>query len=204
MRSLNAFLVHTTECYIEARQVVFLMNALKSATDNANSHRHQCAYPMHSLMGLGHLVVNADDVVKTVERCQGSFDGTSRNRGRVCHVSEDVSIAQADGVMHLRIITHLSVCLRFFRIFVEETGITSASLHWWYVRSIDVLPGETFPCNFSKPRVLHDVLATAVQVTQSLGQVGCDEFAKQVLCIWMNIRRVLNTAFQDIFVDLEW
>jgi len=52
--------------------------------------------------------------------------------------------------------------------------------------------------------MVHDIAAATVQVTQTLGQVVCDEFGEQVLRVRVNVRWVLDTTLEDVFVDLQW
>ena len=51
--------------------------------------------------------------------------------------------------------------------------------------------------------MVHNVLATAVQVAQALGEVGGDELLEQIVCIGMDVGRVLDSRLEDVFVDLH-
>ncbi len=48
-----------------------------------------------------------------------------------------------------------------------------------------------------------DILGATMQVAQSLGQVICDELNQKILCISMDVGRILDSAFQDVLVDLD-
>lgn len=48
-----------------------------------------------------------------------------------------------------------------------------------------------------------DIGRTAVQVTQSFGQVVRDQLNQEILCIVVNVRRVLDSSLEDILVDLN-
>ena len=49
----------------------------------------------------------------------------------------------------------------------------------------------------------HHVPAASVQVTQPLREVVRDELAEQVLRVRVDVGRVLDAAFEDVFVDFE-
>ena len=51
--------------------------------------------------------------------------------------------------------------------------------------------------------MVHNVLAAAVQVAQSLGEVGCDELLQQVVGVRVDVRWVLDSRLEDVFVDLH-
>jgi len=104
---------------------------------------------------------------------------------------------------NLRVVTHLTIGLSLLGIFVEQTGITDTSSYWWDIRCVNVLPCKTLPGDFGKPRVLHDIFAATVQVTQSLGKIMGDELGQEILGVWMNIRRELDSTAQDVLVNLE-
>lgn len=104
---------------------------------------------------------------------------------------------------YLRIISRCPIRLRFFGVLVEETCISCTSTDGRHVWRINILLGKSLPSDLCKPRVVHDILAASVQVTQSLRQVGCDELAKQILCVRVDVRWVLDAALEDVFVDFE-
>jgi hypothetical protein len=111
----------------------------------------------------------------------------------------EVSLGKSD----LRIFSSLPVCFCLFRVLVELTRIANTSANRWHIRRIDVLLLQPFPRHFREPRVVHDVLAAAVEIAKSLSQIGCNEFLKQVLRIGVDVRRVLDPPFQNVFVDLH-
>jgi hypothetical protein len=43
-----------------------------------------------------------------------------------------------------------------------------------------------------------------VQVTEALGQVGCDQLRQEINGVVVQVWRVLDLAAQDIFIDLDW
>lgn len=51
--------------------------------------------------------------------------------------------------------------------------------------------------------MVHDVLAAAGQVAETLGQVGGDEAGEQVLRVRVDVGRVFDAAFEDVFVDFH-
>jgi hypothetical protein len=109
----------------------------------------------------------------------------------------------AGGTQNLRIITHASICFSLFRVLVEKTGITLATLDWRHIRSIYILLCQSLPSDFCEPRVLHDILAATVQVSETLGQVVGDEFAQQILSVRVDVGRVLYSSAKNVFVNLE-
>lgn len=104
---------------------------------------------------------------------------------------------------NLRIVAHASICFSLFRVLIEQTGITLATLDWRHIRSIYILLGQSLPGDFGEPRVLHDVFAATVQVSKTLGQIVGDEFAQKILSVGMDVRRVLDSATKNVFVNLE-
>jgi hypothetical protein len=102
-----------------------------------------------------------------------------------------------------RIFTRQPILFRLFGVLVEQARITNAALDRRHVRRVNVLLGQTLPRHLGKPRVVHDITAATVQVAQTLGQVVCDEFGEQVLRVWVNVRRVLDAALEDVFVNLQ-
>jgi hypothetical protein len=111
--------------------------------------------------------------------------------------------SDADEKQNLRIITHASICFSLFRVLVEKTGITLTTLDWRYIRSIYILLCQSLPSDLCEPRVLHDILAATVQVSETLGQVVGDEFAQQILSVRVDVGRVLYSAAKNVFVNLE-
>jgi hypothetical protein len=103
-----------------------------------------------------------------------------------------------------RIITRLSILFRLFRVLVEQACITDTALDRRHVRGVNVLLGQTLPSHLGEPRVVHDIAAAAVQVTQTLGQVVCDKLGEEVLRVGVNVRWVLDATLEDVFVDLQW
>jgi len=108
-----------------------------------------------------------------------------------------------DWNQNLRIVAHASICFSLFWVLVKQTGITLATLDWRHIRSIYILLCQSLPGDLGEPRVLHDILAATVQVTKTLGQVVGDEFAQQILSVWVDVGRVLDSAAKDVFVNLE-
>ena len=107
-------------------------------------------------------------------------------------------------VRNSRILACLAILLSLLRIFVEQARITDAALDRRHVRCVNVFLGQTLPSNFGEPRVVHDIATAAVQVAQALGQIMCDELREQVLRVRVDIRRVLDSAFEDVLVNLQW
>ena len=108
------------------------------------------------------------------------------------------------GGKNSRILACLTILLSLLGILVEQAGITNAALDRRHVRSVNIFLGQTLPSDFGKPRVVHDIATATVQVAQALGQVMCDELRKQVLSIRVDVRRVLDSAFEDVLVNLQW
>lgn len=103
-----------------------------------------------------------------------------------------------------RILARLTILLSLLRVLVEQASITDATLDRWHIRRIDILLGQALPSDFGEPRVVHDIAAATVQVTQTLGQIMCDELREQVLGVGVDVRRVLDSAFEDVLVNLQW
>ena len=102
-----------------------------------------------------------------------------------------------------RIGAPVAILFRLLRVLVELTGIADAALDGRHVRRVNVLARQTFPGHLGKPWVVHHVLGPAVQVPQALGQVRRDQALEEVLCIRVDVRRVLDPAFQDVLIDLH-
>jgi hypothetical protein len=77
--------------------------------------------------------------------------------------------------LHARVITSLTVCLCFLRILIELTGVADASSDRGHIGRVNVLLLQAVPRDLGKPRMVHYVLAAAVQIAESLGQVRGDE-----------------------------
>jgi hypothetical protein len=103
-----------------------------------------------------------------------------------------------------RIFTRQSILFRLFRVLVEQACITNTALDRRDVGCVNVLLGQTLPGHLGEPSVIHDITAATVQVTQTLGQVVCDELGEQVLRVWVDVRWVLDAALEDVFVNLQW
>jgi len=104
---------------------------------------------------------------------------------------------------NLRIIAHMSIGFRLLWVLVEQACITDATSDWWHIGSIDVLLSQAFPRHLREPRMLHYILAASVQVSKTLRQVVRDQLAQEILRIWMDVRRVLDSAAKNVLVDLE-
>ena len=103
-----------------------------------------------------------------------------------------------------RILACLTILLSLFRVLVEQASITNAALDRRHIRRIDVFLGQTLPSDLGKPRMVHDIATATVQVAQTFGQIMCDELREQVLRVRVDIRRVLDSAFEDVLVNLQW
>jgi hypothetical protein len=134
-------------------------------------------------------------------------DPALRSRGRACHgcdrLAFNVDWTKWDG-KNSRVLASLPILLRLLGVLVEQARITNAALDRRHVRRIDVLLCQTLPSHLGKPRVVHDIAAASVQVTQTLSQVVCDELGEKVLCVRMDVRRILHAALEDVFVNLKW
>ena len=104
---------------------------------------------------------------------------------------------------HLRVVAQLAIGLRLLRILVEQACVTHTSSDWRNVGCVNILPGKALPGDFCEPRVLHDVLASAVKIAKSLGQVVCDELAEEILRIRVYVWWVLDPASEDVLVDFQ-
>jgi len=51
--------------------------------------------------------------------------------------------------------------------------------------------------------MVHYILAAAGQVAEALGQVGGDQAGEEVLSVGVDVGRVLDAAFEDVFVDFH-
>lgn len=107
-------------------------------------------------------------------------------------------------VRNSRILACLAILLSLLRIFVEQARITDAALDRRHVRRVNVFLSQTLPSDFGKPRVIHDIATATVQVAQTLGQIVCDELREQILRVRVDVWRVLDSAFEDILVNLQW
>ena len=103
-----------------------------------------------------------------------------------------------------RILACLTILLSLFRVLVEQASITNAALDRRHIRRIDVFLGQTLPSDLGKPRMVHDIATATVQVAQTLRQIMCDELREQVLRVRVDVRRVLDAAFEDVLVNLQW
>jgi hypothetical protein len=103
---------------------------------------------------------------------------------------------------NLRILACLTILLSLLRVLVEKASITDATLDRRHIRRIDILLGQTLPSDLGEPRVVHDIATATVQVAQTLGQIMCDELREQVLGVRVDIRRILDSAFEDVLVNL--
>ncbi len=106
--------------------------------------------------------------------------------------------------LHARVIAILTVCLRLLRVLVKLAGITHTGSDWRHIGRINILLLQPIPSDFSKPRVVHHILAAAVKIAEALGEVRSDELLEQVMSIWVDVRRVLDSRLEDIFVDFHW
>ena len=71
--------------------------------------------------------------------------------------------------LHARVVTGLTICFRLFWILIELAGVADASSDRRHVGRIDVLLLQPIPGDFRKPRVVHHVLAAAVQIAKAMG-----------------------------------
>jgi hypothetical protein len=105
--------------------------------------------------------------------------------------------------LHARVITSLTVCLRLLWILIELAAVAHAGAHRRHVGRVNVLLLQPVPRDLGEPRVVHDVLAAAVEVAEALGQVGGDELLQQVVGVRVDVWRVLDPRLEDVFVDLH-
>lgn len=108
------------------------------------------------------------------------------------------------GGKNLRILACLAILLSLLRVLVEQARITDTALDRRHVGSVNVFLGQTLPSDFGEPRVVHDIATATVQVAKTFGQIVCDEFREQVLGVRVDVRRVLDSAFEDVLVNLQW
>lgn len=87
-----------------------------------------------------------------------------------------------------------TIGLRLLGVLVEQTRVTHAALDGRHVGRVNVLLLQTLPRDLCEPRVLHNILAATVQITQPFGQILCDELREQVLGVRVDVRRVLDAA----------
>ena len=52
--------------------------------------------------------------------------------------------------------------------------------------------------------MVHNVLASAVQVAQSLRKIGCNELLQQVVCIRVYVWWILHSRLENVFIDFHW
>jgi hypothetical protein len=105
--------------------------------------------------------------------------------------------------LHARVVACLTVRLRLFRILIELAGIAHTRADRGHVWRVNVLLLQSVPCHLGEPGVVHNVLAAAVQVAESLGEVGCDELLQEVVRVGVDVWRVLYARLEDVFVDLH-
>jgi len=52
--------------------------------------------------------------------------------------------------------------------------------------------------------MIHDILRSAMQITKTFGKILGDEFGEQILRVWVDVGRILDATFEDVFVDFHW
>lgn len=104
---------------------------------------------------------------------------------------------------HARVVASLAIRLRLFRVLVELAGVADTSTDRWHVRRVNVLFLQPVPRYLCEPGMVHYVLAAAVQVAKSLGQVGGDELLQQIMRVGVDVRRVFDARLEDVFVDFH-
>lgn len=105
--------------------------------------------------------------------------------------------------LHARVVSCLTVCFRLFWILIELAGVAHAGSHRGHIGRIDVLLLQPVPRDFCEPRMVHDVLAAAVEVAEALGEIRSDELLEEIMCVWVDVWRVLDPRLEDVFVDLH-
>jgi len=124
------------------------------------------------------------------------------------YLEQTVSIDHSEGKRagwedDVRIIPFLAVLFRLLGVFVELTGVTSASLDRRDIRCVNVFLEQSLPCNLGKPRMIFHVGAAPMQVAQSLGQIGGDQLNQKILGIVMNVGWIFDPSSENILVNLD-
>lgn len=121
----------------------------------------------------------------------------------VARVSVSTLIKNDSQLEHIHIFALLTVLFSLLGIPIVLAGITLTSTDRRNIRSINVLSCKTIPGDFRKPRVVLHIFGTSMKVAQSLCQIRCDELREQVDGVWVKIGRVLDTAAENVLVDLD-
>ena len=104
---------------------------------------------------------------------------------------------------YVRIVALQAIVLGFFGILIVLAGIALSTTDRWDVRCVDVLAGEPIPSDLGEPGMVLDILGPAVQVAETLGEIGRDQLREQIHGVIVQVRRVLDLATQDILIDLD-
>ena len=104
---------------------------------------------------------------------------------------------------HARVVACLTICLRLLRILIELAGITDASADRGDVRRVNVLFLQPVPGYLCEPGMVHDVLASAVQVAKALGEIRSDELLQQIVRIGVDVGRVFDPRLENVLVDFH-
>lgn len=80
----------------------------------------------------------------------------------------------------------------------------SISVNLGHVRRRNVPPVKPIPVNLAKPLMAKDVVTSALEVSESLRQIGREEGLKEVLGHAVKVGRVADFAGDDLFVELHW
>ena len=104
---------------------------------------------------------------------------------------------------HARVVASLAIGLRLLGILVELAGVADTSADRWHVGCVNVLFLQPVPRYLCEPGMVHHVLAAAVQVAKSLSQIRGDELLEQVMRVGVDVGRVFDPRFEDVFVNLH-
>jgi hypothetical protein len=107
------------------------------------------------------------------------------------------------GVGNLLIMTVLPVLLCLFRVLVELACITSSPFDRWNIWRINILLSQPLPRDLGEPLMVFDIFRPSMEIAQALGQIGSNETLKQILGVWMDVRRVLDPSGYSHRFSLE-
>jgi hypothetical protein len=105
--------------------------------------------------------------------------------------------------LHARVVPCLTVCFRLLWILIELASVTDASSDRGHVGRVNVLLLQPVPRNLREPRMVHNVLAAAMEIAKSFSKIRGNELLQEVMRIGVDVGRVFDARFEDVFVDLH-
>jgi len=115
--------------------------------------------------------------------------------------------------VHLKIIKHVPVWIGHaadpivkvlvFRVSVKLRRIAHATGDGRLVGCLEIPAQQAVPDHFLEPRMVLDVVGTALEVTQALGQVLDNELLQEIEDVGRKVVGICDGAVQDVFVGLH-